>query len=181
MNHESNLDAPSDPLGELITRYEVTLASVLIVSGTVGALGLGVLAFALVRQPRSPILLAIGAAVLVCAGVLLVMNVVNVGRRLELRKRGLRLVEAGVATEVFWDEIVEIEVNRTDSTSAGPVSIETRSSDAVTPSGPLTNTRWRVTIHACDGRSIGLGPGLLRMVPDPKELISRLRLRSGVR
>jgi hypothetical protein len=109
------------------------------------------------------------------------MNVFNVGRRLELRRRGIRFVEAGVETELFWDEIVDIEVNRTDDTDMGLVSVETRSSNAVAPSGPLTKTEWQVTIHAADGRSIQLNRMFMRMVPDPKELISNLRMRSGVR
>ncbi len=169
-----------DPLGELIKKYHVTLASVLVVSGAVGVVGLGVLAYALIRDPWSPAFALVGAAVLLCAGALLVMNVFNVGRRLELRKRGLRFVEAGVETELFWGEIADVEVNRTDATSLGVATVEKRSSDAVSPSGLLTKTEWLVTIHTRDGRSVRLSRMFLRMVPDPKELISNLRMRSGV-
>ena len=168
-----------DPLGEVIEQHHVTWASVLLVSGSVGVVGLGVLAFALTREARSPGFLLVGGALLLCAGVLLVMNVFNVGRRLELRRRGLRFVEGGVETELLWSEIVEVEVSRTDETNVGPVGIHRRSSDPVSPSGPLTSTEWQVTIHTSDGRSVRLSRMFLRMVPDPKKLISHLRLRAG--
>ena len=108
------------------------------------------------------------------------MNVFNVGRRLELRRRGLRFVEAGVETELLWSDIVAVDVNRTDDTYLGVASVERRSSDAVSPSGPLTKTEWHVTIHTRDGRSVRLSRMFMRMVPDPKKLVSHLRMRSGV-
>jgi hypothetical protein len=177
---EADSGGQPDPLGELVKKYHVTLASVLVVSGAVAVVGLGVLAYALIRDPWSPGFALVGIVVLLCAGVLLVMNVFNVGRRLELRKRGLRFVEAGVETELFWDEIVDVEVNRTDDTNLGLATVQKRSSDAVRPSGLLTKTEWQVTIHTRDGRSVRLSRMFLRMVPDPKELISNLRMRSGV-
>jgi len=170
-----------DPLGEVIKKHEVTWAAVLVLSGSVALLGLGSVAYGLIGKIWSQGFLLVGGAVILCAVALAVMNVFNVGRRLELRRRGIRFVDAGVETELSWDEIVDVEVNRTDDTDMGLVSVEKRSSDAVSPSGPLTKTEWQVTIHASDGRSIPLSRTFMRMVPDPKELISNLRMRSGVR
>lgn len=173
--------APPDPLGDVIKKYEVTWAAVLVVSGSVAMLGFGSVAYGLLGEIWSLGFLLVGGVVILCAVALAVMNVFNVGRRLELRKWGIRYADSGVETELLWSEIVDIEVDRTDDTDMGLVSVEKRSSDGISPSGPLTKTEWVVTIHAGDGRSIQLGRMFMRMVPDPKELISNLRMRSGVR
>src|SRR5262249_32391417 len=44
-------DGPGDPLGKLLEDYRVSLAGVLIVSGVVAVIGLGVIAYAVTRQP----------------------------------------------------------------------------------------------------------------------------------
>ena len=54
VEYETNSDARQDPLGELLTRHAVTWAGVLIVSGGIAVVGLGVLAFAFIRNPWSP-------------------------------------------------------------------------------------------------------------------------------
>lgn len=169
-----------DPLGKLLQRYHVSLAGVLIVSGVVAVIGLGVLAYALLRDPMSLVALLIGTGILLLAVVFLGMNVFNVGQRFEMRKRGVRFVESGIVTELFWDEIADVEVNRTDDTYLGVASVRKRSNNAVGPSGPLTSTEWDVTLRSRDGRKIRLRPAFLRTVPDVKKLISQLRLRAGL-
>jgi hypothetical protein len=111
---------------------------------------------------------------------LLGMNIFNLGRRLELRKRGVRFVESGIVTDFFWDEIANVEVNRTDDTYLGVATVRRHSGDASSLSGPLTKTEWDVTIRGRDGRTIRLRPMFLRTVPDPRKLISQLRLRAGL-
>ena len=108
----------------------------------------------LTREPYSLAWLLAGAFVLLMVVALLGTNVFNVGRRLELREHGVRFVEAGVETALAWDEIADVEVNRTDDTYLGVASVRRRSSNASRPSGPLTKTEWDVTIHAHDGRTI---------------------------
>jgi hypothetical protein len=174
-------DPDDDPLGKLIQQYRVNLAGVLLLAGVVALIGLGLLAFALTRKPHLPMVLVAGALVMVVAFALVAINTFNVGRRLELRKHGVRFVESGMETELAWDEIADIEVSRLDHTSLGPVGIWKRSSDASTPSGPLTNTEFTVIIHGQDGRRIRLSPIFLRGVSDPRKLISQLRLRAGLR
>src|SRR5689334_18603594 len=137
-------DSADDPLGKLLQQHQVSLAGVLVLSGLIGLVGLGLLAYALTRQPYSLTFLLVGTAVLLLAVTFLGINAFSVGRRLELRKRGVRLVEFGVPTEFLWDEIADIEVNRTDDTNLGVASVRRRSSDAVSPSGLLTNTEWDV-------------------------------------
>jgi hypothetical protein len=44
----------------------------------------------------------------------------------------------------------------------------------------LTRSEFTVTIVADDGRTIRLPPSFLQCVGDPKRLISKLKLRSGV-
>jgi hypothetical protein len=175
-----SIDSADDPLGKLLVTHRVSLAGVLLVSGVILLAGLGMLVYALTRQPYSLTFLLIGAAASLLALVLVGMNVFNFGRRLELRKQGVRFVELGTVTEIFWDEIVDVEVNRTDDTSFGVATVRRRSADASRPSGLLTKTEWTVTIHAQDGRRIRLPSMFLRTVGDPKHLISQLRLRAGL-
>jgi hypothetical protein len=172
--------AGADPLGELMNQYHVSLAGVLIVSGAVALVGLVLIGLSLLWQSWSLIFLVIGTCVLLLAVALLGMNVFNVGRRLEVRTKGIRFSEAGVVTEMFWEDIVEIEVNRTDDTNLGVATVRRRGSHYATPSGPLTNTEWDVTVSADDGRTIRLRPAFLRIVPDVSKLISNLRMRAGL-
>ena len=169
-----------DPLGKLLSDYHVSLAGVLVVSGVIAPLGLGGLGYGRTRKPVSLIAAGLGGRALVMAVALLVMNVFNVGRRLEVRKRGLRYTEAGVETEFRWDEVAAVDVDRTDSTNSGVASARRRSSDAVGPSGPLTSTDWDVTIRGTDGRSVHLPPVFWKMVGDPKGVIAQIRMRAGV-
>jgi len=181
LNHRNDpLESTDDALGKMIQVHCVNLAGVLIGSGMLVLIGLGVLGYALTRQPLSIMFLLSGVFALILAAMLLGINAFNLGRRLELRKRGVRFVEFGVVTEFFWDEIVDVEVKRADATNMGLVLVHNGSSDAVSPSGPLTKTEWRITIHSDDGRSIRLSPTFMRIIPDPKKLISQLRLRSGL-
>jgi hypothetical protein len=177
-------DSKGEPLGKLLQQYQVSLAGVLIISGVLVLIGAGALTYGLIGEPTSQwtslVLLLIGTAVLLLAFVLLAMNAFNIGRRLELRKRGVRFVELGKVTELFWDEITAIEVNRADDTYLGVATVRRHSADASRPSGLLTKTEWHVTIRGQDGRTIQLRPMFLRTVADPKRLISQLKLRAGL-
>ena len=175
------VNSSSDSLGKLIQQYHVSLAGVLVVSGILLALGLGIVAYAVTQRPYSLIFLIVGTVVALLSVVLLGMNAFNIGRRLELRKRGVRFVESGRSLEILWEDIEDVEVSRTDETYLGVVSVRRQSGDASRASGPLTKTEWDVTIRSQDGRTIRLRPMFLRMVPDPKKLISQLRLRAGLR
>src|SRR5262245_8256130 len=93
-------DSVAEPLGKLIHAYQVNLASVLVVCGGLMLIGLAVVGYALLQRPLWLIVLLIGAAIVLVAFVQLGTTVLNVGRRLELRKRGVRFVESGVATEI---------------------------------------------------------------------------------
>ena len=170
-----------DPLGKLIQQFGVNPAEVLVTFAILAVIGGGIVAYALSREPDSLTWLLIGGAVLLMAGVLLVTNLLNLGRRLELRKDGVRFTESGAVTEFGWNEIVAVEVNRLDDTYLGVASVQKRSTDAVNPSSPLTKTEWDVTLRAHDDRTIRLRPTFFRIVPDPKKLISQLRLGAGLK
>jgi hypothetical protein len=173
--------AGHDPLGKLVREYGVSLPAILVVSGGLALVGLVLtgLAYTLIPLPGTYIGLGLGVLLLLMAICVLVVNVFNVGRRLEVRKRGLRYTEAGVETEVRWEEIVDVSVRRHDETDLGVVTRERQSSDYVSPSGPLTKTEWEVEIIAADGRAIHLPPTFLRTVGDPKKLIQQIKLRTG--
>src|SRR5207237_5645700 len=108
------------------------------------------------------------------------VNVFNAGRKLEVRKYGLRYAESGTETELRWDEIAAVEVHRTDDTYLGVASVRKGSSDTDSPSGPLTKTEWDVTIRAHDGRRIRLPPMFFKVVSNPKKLINQIKMRAGV-
>jgi hypothetical protein len=175
--------AQRDPLGTLIEQHRVTLAGVLLVCGLSGALGVAALGWGWSQQPRTTVALAamgIGGLVLLTALVLLFMNIFNIGRSLELRKHGIRYTERGQTTQFLWKEIASVETDRLDSTFVGAATKYTRSDNAVAPSGPLTRSEFTVTIVADDGRTIRLPPSFLQCVDDPKKLISKLKVRSGI-
>jgi hypothetical protein len=176
----SRQENSGDPLGKLLRQYRVSLAGVVVMAGAVALVGLGVLAVGLARKPVSPTFLLMGTVALLMAFALVGINLFNVGRRLELRKHGIRYMEAGVETELAWDEIAEVEVSRLDRTNFGVATVWKRSADASRPSGLFTNTEFTVIIHARDGRRIRLSPIFLRGVADPRKLIAELRLRSGL-
>src|SRR5262245_59540133 len=96
-----------DALGELISRHAVGLGGVLIVSGIGALVGGGLVVFALTRERISLLFLLIGAGVILVAGALLVTSLFNIGRRLELRKKGIRFVDPYYDVEFFWDEIAD--------------------------------------------------------------------------
>jgi hypothetical protein len=179
--HDQREDS-ADPLGGLMKTYTMSLVGLLVVSGAVALVGLGLVGCGLVlaQQLTSVILLLIGTCALLAAVALLGVNVFNVGRRLEMRKKGLRYVEAGIVTEIRWEDVVDIQVNRTDDTNLGVATVRKRGGHYAAPSGPLTRTEWDVTIRARDGRSMHLGPRFLKLVPDVGKLISQMRIRSGV-
>lgn len=173
-------EADGDPLGKLLEKHEVTLAGVLVASGVVGLAGGTLLVYGATGRQYALAALVVGSFIVLMALVLFGMNIFNIGRRLELRKRGVRWTQAGSTTELHWDEIADVGIKRIDDTYVGIANVRTRSSDAVRPSGPLTKTEFDVTIHGQNGRRIHLSRMFLRSVSDPKRLISNLRLRAGV-
>ena len=176
-------DAPAsdkDPLGKLIKHYEATMARLVGEAIMIALFGIGVLAFTIAMGALHKGLLLAGVAILIAAVLRLFVGRSNVGRRLELRKRGLRFIELGVPLEVRWDEIVDVDVARTDSTDYGLVGVHKTSADGITPSGPLTSTEFGLTIRTHDDRRIHLPPEFMKVVDKPTELISNLRLRAGM-
>lgn len=174
------IDSGDDALGKLVKQYSVNMAEALVVFGIIGLIGGGMVGYAVSRDPYSIAWLCVGSVVLLAAVVLLGLSLLNVGRKLELRKHGIRWTEFGSVTEFAWDDIADVEIQRQDETYLGVASVHKRSSDAISSSGPLTKTEWDVTIHAHDGRTIRLRPLFLKTVPDPKKLISQIRLGAGL-
>ena len=174
------IGSADDRLCKLLQQYQVSLGGVLLISGVTAVIGVGTIVYSLTRRPYWLVFLLVGTVALLLSVALLGINVFNIGRRLELRKRGVRFVESGIITEFSWDEITEVEVNRTDDTYLGVARVRRRSADASSPSGLLTSTEWDVTIRGQDGRTIRLRPMFLRNVADPRKLISQLRMRAGL-
>lgn len=175
------VEADQDLLGKLVARYGVNLAETFVGYGIIALIGGGMVWYALSRDPNSIGWLLVGSTVILAAVAMFGLILINLGRKLELRKRGLRWTEFGMVTEFAWDDIADVEVDRRDETNLGLASVHKRSSDAVSSSGLLTKTEWDVTIHAHDGRTIHLRPLFLRTVQDPKKLISQIRMGAGLK
>lgn len=173
-------ESDSDHLGKLIEQHGVTLAAVLVVTGAISLAGIGLLGYGLTREPLSVTWTVIGGTALLIGLSLLGINIFNVGRRLEVRKAGIRFTQAGIVTEFRWEEIAAVDVNRTDDTYLGVASVRRKSSDTIRSSGPLTKTEWDVTIHGQDGRTIRLTPIFLRTLAKPKDLVRHIELRAGL-
>jgi hypothetical protein len=170
----------ADSLGKLMSAYHVNVAGVLILSAAGALVGLGLLGYGVTRQPTSLTWVGIGTLLLLGVVVMAGTSAFNIGRRFEVRKRGIRFIEAGVETVMLWENIADIEIDRRVRTKMGPVTVFQRGSHYATPSGPLTHTEWGVTIHARDGQTIYLRPMFLKLVPDVRKLISQLRMRAGI-
>jgi hypothetical protein len=179
LRNPEKASGPADPLGRLIAQYPPRFAGVLLVSGVVAIIGAGLVGFSLLRESTSIILLAIGGFILLVAIVFVGMNLINLGRRLELRKRGLRFTEGGEETDILWQDVADVTVRRTDNTNLGAVRVWQTSANYLAPSGPLTRTSWDITIQSHDGAEIHLGPTFLKIVPNVPKLISQMRLAGG--
>jgi hypothetical protein len=170
----------ADPLGGLIRCYQVNMSGLLLGAGVMALVGLSLVALALVWKAMSLILLGGGALILVTAAVVVGANMSNTGRRLELRKKGVRFVDSGEETDLFWEDVLQVQVDRTDETDMGWLTRETRGAHYMKLTGPMTQTTWEVTIIA-RGDAIYLDSRFLKLVPDVSKLISDLRMRAGVR
>jgi hypothetical protein len=170
-----------DPLGKLQNRYEIQLGQILGFCGGIAVLGLISLFYGLLQDPKSLLFLAVGGVVLLLAVALLAINLPNLGRRLEIRRSGIRYTAASESVEMFWDEITVVDVDRTDDTYLGLASVHETSSDAIRPSGPLTKTEFNVMICTADGRSIRLSKRFLQMVPRRQELVREIQVRAGLK
>lgn len=180
IQRDSEAESERDPLGKVIVAHRVTLARVLFIFVLGAAVGGGVLAYASTREIYAKVFLGIGGAILYFAVVASLKNLVLLGRRLELRKYGLRYVAHGSKTDFRWDDIVDLEIIRKDKSYYGRVRVDRVTSDEHSPSGLLTTSTFDVTIHARDGDSIRLTPTFMKAVPNPKKLIQRIRMGADV-
>ena len=155
-----------DRLGSLKMEYRTNAAGIfalagLLFLGAVGTLG----ASFFLAPPTSWYLLMGGTLLLVLAPVILLANVFNVGRSFQVRKHGVRYVEAGVETELTWDEIVAVDVQETRYQKYGVVTVK---------------TEYELTIQGRKGRTIQLGALFLQQVPDVKMLAKLLRHKAEI-
>jgi hypothetical protein len=111
--------------------------------------------------------------------VMVAVSIFNSRRSLEVRRHGIRLVEGRHVTELAWDEVAQVEVNRTDVTSLGVASIWTRRSDLRKPGLLTARTEWEVLLHTHDGRTIRLSRTFLQYVPDVRSMVTLLRKYAG--
>ncbi|MEZ6046652.1 MAG: hypothetical protein R3C11_13975 [Planctomycetaceae bacterium] len=176
----SETEASRDPLGKLLKLYGTNLATavfILLIMLIPAAIAFGVMFFTEGQVAR--ISMFVGAAFCLIGFVLFCLQLLNVNKRLELRRHGIRYVNGSIQTEFFWNEIVDIEVKRVDSTNLGVVSVHTHSNDARKPTNIMSRTDWDITIVSQSGRKIHLGDTFTNIIHKPQELIAELRLYSN--
>ncbi|MAT16589.1 MAG: hypothetical protein CMJ46_15115 [Planctomyces sp.] len=173
-------ESSRDPLGGLIRMYGTSLMVVILILVFFWVLGGAVFVGVLFTEGTiATVLKWVGVFFLVCGLLAAGVQAINLNRRLELRKNGIRYINGGIQKEFPWEEIVEVEVERLDTTDLGPVSLQRRSNDASRPTNVLRRSHWKITIHSRSGDTITLGDVFTNIIPKPQELISELRLRSG--
>jgi hypothetical protein len=166
-----------DPLGELMKVYTTNIKVKAFIYIPFAILGAGMLFYALIQRTETIPNIVIG----VSGGVLFFLNSVfmgcqlwNVGKQLELHRRGVRLSRFGMKKDMRWKQIVQIEVVRTavGTEALGLIDTTTVSDDE---HSPVKGDGLHVTIHDVDGRTIELGHSFMQIVDDPIKLIANLR------
>jgi hypothetical protein len=164
-----------DPLGKLIKSYRPNAAVGVMVAILMALAGTGVLLYCQFHRPYPFKIMLAGAVLLVACPVMVVVSLFNCRRSLEVRRHGIRLLDGLNVTELAWDEIAEVEVNRTDVTSLGVATIWSRHSDLRKPGLLTARTEWEVLLHTRDGRTIRLSRTFLQYVPDVGSMVTLLR------
>jgi hypothetical protein len=179
-NRRRNAETSSDPLGKLIQSYRPSVATVVGLAVVIFLAGVGVLIYCQFHHPYPFRVMLVGIFLLLMAPVLVLINALHFGSRLEVRRHGVRLHERAGTSELTWEEIGDVEVKRTDVTSLGVATVWTRSSDLRKRLLPA-RTEWEIILHTRDGRTLRLSPGFLQYVPDVRSLIVLLRKSAGLR
>jgi hypothetical protein len=169
----------SDPLGKVIKIYRPNTAAGVMVAILMCVAGAGVLLYCQFHRPYPFKIMLAGVALLVAAPVMAAVSLFNSRRSLEVRRHGLRLVEGQQVTELAWDELADVEVNRTEVTSLGVATVWSRRSDLQKPGLFRARTEWEVVLHARDGRTIRLTRTFLQYVPDVRSMVILLRKYAG--
>jgi hypothetical protein len=168
-----------DPLGKVIKIYRPNTAAGVLVAILICLAGGGVLLYCQFHRPYPYKVMLAGVVLLAAGPVMAVVSLFNSRRSLEVRRHGVRLVDGQKATELAWDELAEVEVNRTDVTGLGIATIRTQRSDLKKPGLLTARTEWEVILHTHDGRRIRLGRTFLQYVPDVQSMVILLRKFAG--
>jgi hypothetical protein len=167
---ERDRDASSDPLGKPLARYStngrsVMLVVVAVVLGLSGAATLGgaeALAWRLADSTDGTPYVIVGWALMLAGAGTVAWGVYYYGRSFEVRRKGVRFSRRGSVTELRWDQIEHIEVQRTIILYRGR---------------PTGRYRWEIFI--CGWDTIHLTPSFLQLVRSVTELVSILKVQSG--
>jgi hypothetical protein len=168
-----------DSLGKVIKLYRPNTAASVMVAILMCVAGGGVLLYCQFHHPYPFKIMLAGVALLVAGPVMAAVSLFNSRRSLEVRRHGLRLVEGQQVTELAWDELADVEVNRTEVTSLGVATIWTRRSDLQKPGLLTARTEWEVLLHTRDGRTIRLSRTFLQYMPDVGSMVILLRKFAG--
>jgi hypothetical protein len=164
-----------DPLGKVIKVYRPNTAAGVMIAILMCLAGGGVLLYCQFHRPYPYKIMLAGVAFLVAGPVMAGVSLFNSRRSLEIRRHGVRLVEGQNATELSWDELADVQVNRMDVTSLGVATIRRRRSDLQTPGLLTARTEWEVILHTHEGRTIRLSRTFLQYVPDVRSMVIQLR------
>jgi hypothetical protein len=167
---ESGPGAPPDLLGKALATYSSVRSGVLLVIAAV-ILGLGGgavlgaagrLAYDLADSRDDRPYTYVGWGMTLTGTLVMAAGVLQFGRRLEVRQKGVRFRRRQRVQELRWDEVYDIIVRKT----------VTRDRNGV------IRVNWDVEIYAYDD-AIYLRPAFLRRISSVSELINMLKVASG--
>jgi hypothetical protein len=171
----------ADPLGKLLKEYRPNAAGLRGVAILAFLGGVGVLVYCQFQTPYPFKLMLLGIFLLAMAPVLLIISGFHFGDSLQVRRYGMRLLERDIKTDVPWEEIADVEVNRTDVTNLGVATVWSKRSDLKRPGLLTARTEWEILIHRHDGRVVRLSRAFLQYVPDVRSLVILLRKNVGLK
>jgi hypothetical protein len=172
--------AHRDPLGKVIKVYRPNTAAGVMTAILMCVAGGGVLLYCQFHRPYPYKIMLAGVVLLVAGPVMAGVSLFNSRQSLEIRRHGVRLVEGLNVTDVAWDELADVQVNRTDVTGLGVATVRRRRSDLQTPGLLTARTEWEVILHTHDGRTIRLGRTFLQYVRDVRSMVIQLRKFAGL-
>jgi hypothetical protein len=159
-----------DPLGKPLARYGtnskafmlMVTAAVLGLSGGVVVVNADWFALRFAESQESTAYRFVGWILLVLGMLTMAWGVWGYGRYFELRRKGVRFTRRQGTTELRWNEVESILVNKTVTVVRGARTVN-----------------WEISIYGGE-ESIYLSPGFLRLVPSVSELLTLLKAVSGV-
>lgn len=156
---EDEQDPSLDPLGKPIAEFSSTKQSVSLMIGAVVVVGLGI--FLILKDTKDEMHLFFGGLAILVALVMAGWGFTQAGKKLEVRRKGIRYTKGRTKIQMRWKDISDIQIVKTYVGSQGSTNIE-----------------WDITING--KKTIHLPNRFLSLVPDKGSLIHLMKINSGI-